>query len=172
MNEYYVFFILIFVLIAINLVYNYYFGCNESDINNEKIDTFIVDKNIKTFMVRDIRTNLWLNISGAGVVRFVASGFGFNFRLSNNPEEFLPLRSANNPNDYIISSSDGKDDFRIVGNPGSDLMKIQVMNLQGKNILGYTNNDNKDVYVSVNQAGYVSTTEDPSNASLVTMIFV
>lgn len=172
MDEYYVFFILIFIIALAIFINNYYFGDDYLNKNNEKIDTFVVNKNIKTFMIRDIKTNLWLNVSGAGITRFVASGFGFNFRLSENPENFLPLRSANNPNDYIISSSDGKDDFRIISNPGTDLMKIQVMNLQGRNILGYTNNNNKDVYVSIDQFGYISTSENPNNASFVNMIFV
>ena len=171
MNEYYVFFGLILIIAAIIIVHGYYFG-SEQIIDGFINTTDMFDKNIKTFMIRDIRTNLWLNVDGKGLARFGASGFGFNFRLSNDPEEFLPLRSANNPNDYIISSSDGKDDFRIVSNPGSDLMKIQVMNLQGKNILGYQNNDGKDVYISINQAGYISTVESPGDASFVSMIFV
>lgn len=170
MNEYYVFFGLIVVIATIIIIYGYYFGPKKII---DEFTTTVANKNIKTtFMVRDIRTNLWLNIDEKGLARFGASGFGFNFRLSNDPEEFLPLRSANNPNDYIISSSDGKDDFRIVSNPGSNLMKIQVMNLQGKNILGYQNNNNKDVYISINQAGYISTVENPGDASFISMIFV
>ena len=167
MNEYYIFLITIITIIVGAIIIKYI-----PNTISENIDTFVVDKNIKTFMVRDVRTNLWLNINGKGMARFTPSGFGFNFRLSNNPEQFLPLRSANNPNDYIISSSDGKDKFRIVSNPGSDLLKIQVMNMEGRNILGYTNNFNTDVYININQAGYISTVESPSDASIINMVFV
>lgn len=159
--------IAVFILIIIVVVARLLMVCNV------KVDGFTtVDSDTKTFMIRDVKTNLWLNIDSTGMVRFVPSGFGLTFRMSVKPEDFLPLRSANNPNDYIISSYNGNTDFRIVPNPGSDLLKIQVLNLEGKNILGYLNNNNGYTFVSVDQAGFVSNVDNPSMASVVNMIFV
>jgi hypothetical protein len=131
----------------------------------------IISNDTKTFMIKDLKTNLWLNTDKNGLARFGASGFGFNFRLSKNAEEFLPLRSANNPNDYLIATTNGTDDFRIVSNPGSNRLKIQIMNLEGRNILGYTNENNVDVFISIDQAGYIKTVTDPNESSIINMMF-
>lgn len=171
--EFYLISILVLLLLAI--VYSYVIYEDDKTSSEKFVSLSSPLENVETFMIKDLKTNLWLNISGNGKVRFVPSGFGFNFRVSQDPENFLPLRSANDPNNYIIASSDDdkSGNFRIVTNPSSDLLKIQVMNLGGKgNILGYTNNDNKDVFIHIDQAGYVHTVENVSEASIVNMIFV
>ena len=174
--EYYliaIFALVIIVIIVLAVIFK------PNDTSSEKFVSLTSPlEEVKSFMVRDLKTNLWLNVSNVGKVRFVPSGFGFVFRLSENPENLLPLRSTNNPNDYIIASSDNdkSGDFRIVSNPGSDLLKVQVMSLGGtRNILGYTDNsviDEKDIFINVDQAGYVHAVENPSEASVVNIIHV
>jgi phosphoglycerol transferase MdoB-like AlkP superfamily enzyme len=162
----------LYILFVVIIVVSMAMICNYFTPNPVKKELFTKNNDSrKTFMIKDLRTNFWLNTDENGVARFISSGFGFNFRMSDNPEKFLPLRSANNPNDYLISMTDGKDNFRIVTNPGSNILKIQVMNLEGKNVLGYTNDTNKDVFININQAGYINTVENPNDASFVNMIF-
>jgi hypothetical protein len=159
---------ILFIMLIIVVIGLFYYTNNKSEIKEENFENL---ENIKTFMVRDLKTNLWLNINNDGFGRFYGSGFGFNFMISKNPDEFLPLRSANNPNDYLIATTNGNDDFRIVSNPGSDLLKIQVMNFEGRNILGYTNNSETDSFISVDQAGYIHTVKNPNEASIINTIF-
>lgn len=163
----YLYILFIIFIMAIVIIFTYL-----TDLVSIKTELFVENTDSeKTFMVRDVKTNFWLNTDKNGIAKFGPSGFGFNFRMSKTPEEFLPLRSANNPNDYLISTTNGKDDFRIVTNPGSNLLKIQIMNLEGKNILGYTNENNKDVFIFVEQSGFIKTVTNPADASFITMIF-
>lgn len=170
----YIFFVIL--IIAIVVLFTYCPGkVNKESFNNSSNGQVTTNnayiKQGKTFMVRDLKHNFWLNTDGNGIARFRSSGFGFNFILSNNPEQSLPLRSANNPNDYLIATTNGNEQFRIVSNPGSNLLKIQIMNFGGKNILGYTNNDSKDVFIRIDQAGYIHSVGNAGDASVVNLIF-
>ena len=165
----------LYILFVIVIVLVVGFVCNFLTTNSIQKESFAKTNDLttqsKTFMVKDLKTNFWLNTDGNGLGRFRSSGFGFNFRMSETPENSLPLRSANNPNDYLISMTPGKDEFRIVSNPGSNRLKIEIMNLEGRNILGYTNEGNKDVFINVDRAGFITTVENPADASIVSMIF-
>lgn len=173
MIVYWIFLLIIVIILVIYTMSTFDFVKPEYDNFAPVSNLVIPNHNVKTYMIKDVRTNLWLNVNDNGLARFYPSGFGYNFRLSEseNPEGYLPLRSANNPNNYIISSTDGKGSFRLVTNPGSNILKLQVMNLSGKNILGYTDNNEKNTFIYVDQAGYIYSTNDVTNASVVNMVF-
>lgn len=170
----YIFFVIL--VIAIVVLFTYFSGQTNKESFDNSSNSKVTTNNAyikqgKTFMVRDVNNRFWLNTDGNGIARFRSSGFGFNFMLSNNPDQSLPLRSANNPNDYLIATTNGNKEFRIVSNPGSNLLKIQVMNFGGKNILGYTDNNSKDVFINIDQAGYIHSVGNASDASVVSLIF-
>ncbi len=128
-----------------------------------------VDK-LKNFMLRDIKTNLWLVIDG-GLGKFLPGRFGNTFILSDNPNEDLPLRLASQPNFYILSEYDGQG-FRAVSNPYTEFFKVEVLIYNQRNILAWNDERNTQHFVVVEPSGYISNTLNPDEASQFEMMLV
>jgi hypothetical protein len=125
---------------------------------------------MKNFMLRDIRTNFWLIIDG-GIGKFIPARFGVPFALSENPNEFLPLRMANDPNYYLLSDYDGQG-IRAVSNPYTKFFKLEVLIYNQRNILAYEDEGEVQYYLYVDDAGEVVSTENPDRASQFEMLMV
>lgn len=154
----------------------------ENKINVEQEENF--DSNILTqtpysrckklgvnkFMVRDLRTKLWLT-SGQeeGFNKFLPGRFGVPLIMSEEPDEYLPLRTVVDPNDYLVSTYSG-DGIRTVTNPTSIYFIIQVFIYNGFNVLGYVSESNTQHYLMIDNDGYITNTTDPEQASRVEII--
>lgn len=126
----------------------------------------------KKFMIRDIRTQLWL-ISGQdeGFNKFLPGRFGNVFMMSDNPGEYLPLRTITDPNDYLLSTYKGNG-IRTVSNPNNQYFIIQVFIYNGYNVLGYISESNVQYYLSIDNDGHISSVIDPESASKVEILEV
>ena len=124
----------------------------------------------KKFMVRDLRTKLWL-ISGQeeGFNKFLPGRFGVPLLMSENPSDYLPLRTISNPNDYLLATFTGNG-IRTVSNPYNQSFVIQVFIYQGFNVLGYTDENLQTKYLSVDDNGNISTVLEPESASVIEII--
>ena len=172
-------FIIIIVILVILSIKNILESFN--NINEEGFESNCFPENIypnlvskvdehKNFMLRDIKTNFWLIIDG-GLGKFVPGRFGVPFVLSNNPNEFLPLRLSNQPNFYMLSGYNG-DGLRAVSNPYTEFFKVEVLIFNQRNILAYIDERNLQHYVVVNPSGYTTSTMVPEEASQFEMVFV
>jgi len=126
----------------------------------------------KKFMVRDTRTQLWL-ISGQeeGFNKFLPGGFGNVFVMSENPDEYLPLRTISEPNDYLLATYKG-DGIRTVTNPYNKYYIIQVFIYNGYNVLGYIAESNLQLYLYVDNNGHITSTTNPDFASKIEILEV
>lgn len=126
----------------------------------------------KKFMIRDIRTQLWL-ISGQeeGFSKFLPGRFGITLALSENPDEYLPLRTLADPNDYLLSTYNGKG-IRTVSNPNSQYYILQIFIYNGHNVIGYIDESDTQKYLYVDDNGNITSTVYPENASTVELLFV
>lgn len=124
----------------------------------------------KDFMLRDIKTNFWLIIDD-GIGKFVPGRFGVPFVLSNNPNEFLPLRLSNQPNFYMLAGYNG-DGLRAVSNPYTDFFKLEILIYNQRNILAYNDEGNNQYFIIVDPSGYSTSTTNPDEASQFEMLFV
>lgn len=126
----------------------------------------------KKFMIRDIRTQLWL-ISGQeeGFNKFLPGRFGNVFMMSDNPEEYLPLRTIAEPNDYLLATYTGNG-IRTVSNPYNKYFVIQVFIYNGFNVLGYVSESNAQYYLSIDNDGHISSVTNPESASKVEILEV
>lgn len=124
----------------------------------------------KKFMIRDLRTKLWL-ISGQeeGFNKFLPGRFGISLLMSEKPDDYLPLRTVANPNDYLLSTYTGNG-IRTVSNPNDIYFIIQVFIFNGYNILGYVYENNKQKYLYIDNNGNISNKNEPSEASIVEII--
>lgn len=125
---------------------------------------------LKNFMLRDIKTNLWLVIDG-GLGKFLPGRFGNTFILSDNPNDDLPLRLASQPNFYILSEYDGNG-FRAISNPYTEFFKVEVLIYNQRNILAWNDERNTQHFVIVEPSGYITNTINPDEASQFEMMLV
>lgn len=126
----------------------------------------------KKFMIRDIRTQLWL-ISGQeeGFNKFLPGRFGNVFAMSENPDEYLPLRNVFEPNDYLLATYNGNG-IRTVTNPYNKYYVIQVFIYNGFNVLGYLSESNTQLYLYIDDNGYITSTSNPELASKIEILEV
>lgn len=178
-------FIIIFILIlSIYWIHSTY--SNNNIIKSEHVENFNHNKNntfsIKKFMIRDLRTKLWLVFGlskshknfireheETGFNKFLPGRFGSPFILSDNPNEYLPLKIADNPNDYLLSNYKG-DGIRIVSNPYTKYFIIQAFIYNGFNILGYIHENEQTKYIYVDDNGYITSVLKPEKASIIEII--
>jgi hypothetical protein len=154
--------------------------------SNNSTDTVSCDSNILTlnpyerckvlgvskFMVRDINTNLWLTAGlQEGFNKFLPGRFGVPLVMSDRPDEYLPLRTVSDPNDYLLATYSG-DGIRTVSNPYNSTFVIQVFIYNGYNVLGYINEGDTQLYLSIDSNGNISSTPNPSEASVVEIVEV
>lgn len=186
------FFTIIFILIV--AIYYIHTSKNENIIKeeNEKkeeftnmsSDSFNCDSNILTlnpyarckilgvskFMVRDIKTRLWLTAGlEEGFNKFLPGKFGVPLMMSEKPDEYLPLRTVADPNDYLLATYSG-DGIRTVSNPYNITFVIQVFIYRGFNVLGYVNESENQMYLSIDDNGNITSTPNPDEASGVEII--
>ena len=184
-------FIIIFILIlSIYWIHTTYSNNTIIKSNNiiksEHVQNFNYNKNkrlsIKKFMIRDLRTKLWLVIGlndsrknfvkervNTGFTKFLPGRFGNPFILSENPNEYLPLKNANNPNDYLLSNYKGSG-LRIETNPYTKYFIIQVFIYNGFNILGYIHENEQTKYIYIDDNGYITSVVKPEQASIIEII--
>ena len=126
----------------------------------------------KKFMIRDIRTKLWL-ISGQeeGFNKFLPGRFGNVFMMSDNPGEYLPLRTISNPNDYLLATYAGNG-IKTVSNPYNQYFIIQVFIYNGYNVLGYISESNTQYYLSIHNDGHITSVTNPESSSKVEILEV
>jgi hypothetical protein len=126
----------------------------------------------KKFMIRDLRTQLWL-ISGQeeGFNKFLPGRFGNVFMMSENPGEYLPLRTITEPNDYLLATYNGVG-IRTVTNPYNQYYVIQVFIYNGFNVLGYISESNIQLYLYVDSDGHITSHTNPESASKVEILEV
>jgi hypothetical protein len=125
---------------------------------------------VKKFMIRDLRTKLWLT-SGQeeGFNKFLPGRFGVPLVMSENPDEYLPLRTVADPNDYLLATYKGNG-IRTVSNPYTKYFIIQVFIYEGYNILGYIDEGEKQRYLYIDDDGHVSSTSKPNKASIIEIV--
>lgn len=174
-------FIIIIVILVILSITNILESFVDLDDTKEKFEVNCFPENIyrnsiskldddKDFMLRDIKTNYWLIIDD-GLGKFVPGRFGIPFVLSNDPNEYLPLRLSNQPNFYMLSGYTG-DGLRAVSNPYTDFFKIEVLIHNQRNILAYIDEGNTQHFVVVDPSGCTTSTTNPDEASQFEMLFV
>ena len=159
-------------------VENFDIGSNKFENKNNKSDGYVSNLSInpyvrcelmskKKFMVRDLRTKLWL-ISGQeeGFNKFLPGRFGNVFMMSSNPDEYLPLRTIMEPNDYLLATFNG-DGIRTVSNPNNQYFIIQVFSYNGFNVLGYITESNSQKYLYIDDSGHIHSVKDPERSSQV-----
>jgi hypothetical protein len=126
----------------------------------------------KKFMIRDLKTQLWL-ISGQeeGFNKFLPGRFGNVFMMSENPDEYLPLRTIADPNDYLMATFKGNG-IRTVSNPSNYYFIIQVFIYNGFNVLGYISESNTQLYLYIDNNGHITSVTNPDLASRVEILEV
>lgn len=181
------FIIIIFVIVLIYYIHNYYNKNNENfDIHQNYDDITEINSDLlsltpkkrcdllsqKKFMVRDIRTQLWL-ISGQeeGFSKFLPGRFGIPLLLSEDPNDYLPLRTIADPNDYLLSSYNGKE-IRVVSNPYTKYYILQIFIYNGFNVIGYIDESDTQKYLNIDDDGHIISTINPENASKVELLFL
>lgn len=158
-----------FANVLANTFSNEGFGSNLLDLNSSQRCNLLGNKK---FMIRDLRTKLWL-ISGQeeGFSKFLPGRFGNTFMMSSTPDQYLPLRTISVPNDYLLATFDGKG-IRSVSNPYNKYYVIEVFIWNGSNILGWLDESGKQLYMYVNDNGNINSVENPENASKIEIIEV
>ena len=178
----------IIILIILIIYYNYYISESTiktelNNINFEKFNSFLDFKETdlkslercqllgqKKFMIRDIKTQLWLIFSQEnGFSKFLPGRFGNIFLMSSEHSDYLPLRTIMNPNDYLLSTSNGNE-IKVLSNPTNQYYVIQVFIFNGYNILGYLTERDLYFYLYVNNDGYISSITDPDYASKIEIL--
>lgn len=125
---------------------------------------------VSKFMVRDLKTNLWLTAGlQEGFNKFLPGRFGIPLVMSERPDEYLPLRTVSDPNDYLLATYSG-DGIRTVSNPYNSTFVIQVFIYKGFNVLGYIDEGENQLYLSIDSNGNISSTPNPSEASVVEIV--
>lgn len=176
-----------FIIIIIGILIIYFI--DHVNINNFNINNFnksgenfnILNLNpyqrcnvlgVNKFMIRDLRTKLWLTVGQQeGFNKFLPGNFGISLLMSDNPNEYLPLRTIADPNDYLLATYKG-DGIRVVTNPYNETFVIQVFIYKGLNVLGYIDESNSQLYLYIDDNGNVSSVSNPSEASIVEILQV
>ncbi len=150
---------------------------DENNINDGSSDLLTLNPyercnilGVKKFMIRDLRTKLWLS-SGQeeGFNKFLPGRFGVPLVMSENPDEYLPLRTVADPNDYLLVTYKGNG-IRTVSNPYTKYFIIQVFIYEGYNVLGYLDEAEKLKYIYIDNDGHISSTSKPHKASIIEII--
>lgn len=176
-----------FIIILIVIVGIYYMDLTtrnfkkEGFINSENCDPNILTLNpherckilgVNKFMVKDLRTNLWLTAGlQEGFNKFLPGRYGITLMMSEKPDEYLPLRSVTNPNDYLVSTYNG-DGIRTVTNPYDSTFIIQVFIYNGYNVLGYIDEEKNQLFLFIDDNGNIGSTPNASEASIVEIVEV
>jgi hypothetical protein len=124
------------------------------------------------YMIRDIKTRLWL-MSGQeeGFSKFLPSNFGTSLLISNEPNEYLPLRLVADPNDYLLSTYNGKG-IRVVSNPNNKFYVLEIYIYEHSNIIGYIDESETQKYLQIDSNGHITSTINPDHASRVELIYL
>lgn len=151
---------------------------NSNNIENQIMDISMnTDTNIgitsERFMIRDLRTKLWLLKGQEGFSKFLPGRFGNVFVMSENYSNYLPLRLDENPNIYLLSTikGDGIIRMNMIKTPNKYYV-IQVSIHNGYNILGYLLENDVEVFLYVGDNGDISTVSNPDHASIIEIIKV
>ena len=135
---------------------NPYHRCNVLEVNK--------------FMIRDLRTKLWLTDGlDEGFGKFLPGRFGISLMMSDKPDEYLPLRTVTEPNDYLLATYTG-DGIRVVSNPYNQIFVLQIFIYNGYNVIGYLNEGRIQLYLIIDDNGYITSTPKPSEASVMEII--
>ena len=125
---------------------------------------------VSKFMIRDLRTKLWLTDGlQEGFSKFLPGKFGVPLVMSDKPDEYLPLRTVADPNDYLLATYSG-DEIRVVANPYVRTFILQVFIYNGYNVIGYINEANTQLYLYIDDNGNISSTSKPSEASVIEIV--
>lgn len=125
---------------------------------------------VNKFMIRDLRTKLWLTDGmQEGFSKFLPGKFGVPLMMSAKPDEYLPLRTVADPNDYLLATYSG-DGIRVVANPYNQTFVLQVFIYNGYNVIGYLNEANTQLYLNIDDNGNITSTLEPSKASIIEII--
>lgn len=180
-----IYFFLIILVVIISIYWVHTTSTNALKISQEEKELFdssnILTLNpyerckvlgVSKFMIRDLKTNLWLTAGlQEGFNKFLPGKFGIPLVMSERPDEYLPLRTVSDPNDYLLATYSG-DGIRTVSNPYNSTFVIQVFIYNGYNVLGYINEGEKQLYLSIDSNGDISSTPNPSEASIVEILEV
>lgn len=173
----------IIILIAIGIMFwSHYNSCSNEKFlteSNNSDDLISMSKkkrceilSEKKYMIRDIRTRLWLS-AGLGQIdefnKFLPGNFGISLLVSNNPNEYLPLRIVANPNDYLLSTYNGEG-IRVVSNPNNKFYILEIYIYENSNIIGYIDESSTQKYFSIDSNGNITSTINPDYASKVELI--
>lgn len=125
---------------------------------------------VNKFMIRDLRTKLWL-IDGMqeGFSKFLPGKFGIMLIMSDKPDEYLPLRTVIEPNNYLLSTYSG-DGIRVVANPYDKSFVLEVFIYNGYNVIGYINEAKIQLYIFVDDNGNITSTTKPLEASIIEIV--
>lgn len=165
--------IILIILLVIIIFIFYYTKKNETfDLLNlteiQRCDLLCQKK----YMLRDIKTKLWLNIGvESGRASFMPGGFGIPLLLSKDPNEYLPLRLLADPNNYLLATFDKKG-IRVVTNPPAKYYKLELYIFNQINIIGYVDEAEKQFFIQVDDNGFVSSVIDPKEASPIEMLML
>lgn len=125
---------------------------------------------VNKFMIRDLRTNLWLTDGlEEGFSKFLPGKFGVPLVMSERPDEYLPLRTVTDPNDYLLATYNGQE-IRVVSNPYNTTFVLQIFIYNGYNVIGYVNEDDQQLYLVIDDNGNITSTSKPSEASVVQIV--
>ena len=125
---------------------------------------------VNKFMIRDLRTNLWLTDGlEEGFSKFLPGKFGVPLVMSEKPDEYLPLRTVVEPNDYLLATYNGQG-IRVVANPYNSTFVLQIFIYNGYNVIGYINEGNLQLYLVIDDNGNITSTTKPSEASVVQIV--
>ena len=174
----YLFYILVFIFIVISCIISFNTNSNlENFTNSQQGSLLTLDANqrcnilgVKKFMIRDLNTKLWLT-SGQqeGFNKFLPGRFGIPLMMSHNPSEYLPLRVVASPNDYLLANYEG-DGIQTMTNPQNENFIIRVFIYHQFNVLGYINDINETKYLYIDPNGNISSSNEPSHASIIEII--
>lgn len=189
MENLYFFLIILIVAIGIYWIHtsatNGSNGSNATDPNKEEFSNLTSSEHniltlnpyerckilgVSKFMVRDIKTQLWLTAGlQEGFNKFLPGRFGVPLIMSDRPDEYLPLRTVFDPNDYLLATYSGNG-IRTVSNPYNETFVIQVFIYKGFNVLGYINEGGIQLYLSIDDNGNITSTLNPHEASVVEIV--
>jgi hypothetical protein len=127
---------------------------------------------VNKFMIRDLKTKLWLTDGlEEGFSKFLPGRFGVLLMMSDKPDEYLPLRTVADPNDYLLATYNGSG-IRVVSNPYNQTFVLQVFIYNGHNVIGYINESSTQLYLVVDSNGNITSTKEPSKASIIEILEV
>ena len=120
---------------------------------------------LPTFYLKDINSNKYLVMGDNGYVNFKSTtDYGVKLLISENPNQYLPLRLANSPNHYLLATLNGNG-IRTVTNPYAIQYQLEIYIYNNFNIIGYVNDANNPYYIVVDNYGNITSTNNPDLAS-------